>query len=354
MATAMTFMGISPAGANEVPATDAAKPATARRAGELVLSLISRGQGARTFITRASIENAIASAAATAGSTNVVLHMLAIAREADVALSIDDIDAIAARTPVIADLKPGGTFTAVDMYQAGGVAQVTRELLAARLVTDVPTVTGKTLAQEAETQRGPEVPAHLAGKVVLPMAKPKAARGGFSILRGSLAPEGCVVKLAGHRALQFEGPARVFDGEEACFEAVQAGAIQAGDVVVIRGEGPVGGPGMREMLAVTAAIIGRGLGDHVALITDGRFSGATYGFMVGHIAPEAATGGPIALVQNGDRIRIDVAKRTIDVDADLEARRKNWKAPARTHRGVLGKYAATVQSASEGAVTTRR
>jgi dihydroxy-acid dehydratase len=256
---------------------------------------------------------------------------------------------------VIADLKPGGTFTAVDMYKAGGVAQLTRELLAAKLVSDVPTVTGRSLLQEAETARAPEpVPALLAGKVILPLAKPKATRGGFAILRGSLAPDGCVVKLAGHLRHEFVGPARVFDGEEACFEAVQRGVIQAGDVVVIRGEGPVGGPGMREMLAVTAAIIGRGLGDDVALITDGRFSGATYGFMVGHIAPEAATGGPIALVRDGDRIRIDVSARRIDVEADLEARRREWKAPGRTQKGVLGKYAATVQSASEGAVTTRR
>jgi dihydroxy-acid dehydratase len=350
MATAMTLMGISPLGANDVPATDPAKPETARRAGALVVDLIAKGQTARQFITRASIENALASAAATAGSTNAVLHCLAIAREAEVPLTIDEVDVIAARTPVIADLKPGGAFTAVDMHQAGGVGQLTRELLAAKLVHDVPTVTGRMLSVEAEAAHAP------AGhkRVILPLAEAKAPRGGFAVLRGSLAPEGCVVKLAGHARHLFEGPARVFDGEEAAFAAVQAGAIQAGDVVVIRGEGPVGGPGMPEMLAVTAAIVGRGLGNDVALVTDGRFSGATYGFMIGHVAPEAVAGGPIALVRDGDRIRIDVASRRIDVQADLAGRQPAIPSPARVHRGVLGKYAATVQSASEGAVTTRR
>jgi dihydroxy-acid dehydratase len=351
MATAMTLMGISPLGSNDVPATDPAKPEAAKRAGELVVRLIERGQGARQFITRASLENALAAAAATAGSTNAVLHMLAIAREAEVPLTLDDIDAIAARTPVLADLKPGGAFTAVDMYRAGAVGQLARELLAARLAHDVPTVSGRTLGAEAEAARPPEGGDK---RVVLPLSRPKAPRGGFAILRGSLAPEGCVVKLAGHDRQGFDGPARVFDGEEAAFAAVQAGAIRAGDVVVIRGEGPVGGPGMREMLAVTAALIGRGLGDDVALVTDGRFSGATHGFMVGHVAPEAATGGAIALVRDGDRIVIDVAARRIDVSADLEARRGSFTPPARHHKGVLGKYAATVQSASEGAVTTRR
>jgi dihydroxy-acid dehydratase len=351
MALAMTMMGISPLGANEVPATDPAKPEAAKRAGELVVRLIERNETARKFITRASLENALAAAAATAGSTNAVLHCLAIAREAEVELSIDEIDVIAARTPVIADLKPGGAFTAVDMYKAGGAGQLARELLAAKLVHDVPTVSGRSLAAEAETATPPTASDK---KVVLPLAQAKAPRGGFAILRGSLAPDGCVVKLAGHARHEFVGPARVFDGEEAAFAAVQAGSIHKGDVVVIRGVGPVGGPGMPEMLAVTAAIVGRGLGDDVALVTDGRFSGATYGFMIGHIAPEAINGGPIGLVRDGDRIRIDVGSRRIDVEADLAGRTPAPPVLAKPPRGVLGKYAATVQSASQGAVTTRR
>jgi dihydroxy-acid dehydratase len=345
MALAMTMMGISPLGANEVPATDPAKPEAARRAGELVVRLIERGESARKFITRASIENALAAAAATAGSTNAVLHCLAIAHEAEIDLSI------AARTPVIADLKPGGAFTAVDMYQAGGAGQLARELLAANLLHDVPTVSGRSLAAEAETATPPTASEK---KVVLPLAKAKAPRGGFAILRGSLAPDGCVVKLAGHARHELVGPARVFDGEEAAFAAVQAGTIKKGDVVVIRGVGPVGGPGMPEMLAVTAAIVGRGLGDDVALVTDGRFSGATYGFMIGHVAPEAVNGGPIGLLRDGDRIRIDVATRRIDIEAELAGRTQAAPVLAKPPRGVLGKYAATVQSASQGAVTTRR
>jgi dihydroxy-acid dehydratase len=381
MATAMTIMGLSPLGANEVPATDPHKREVARRAGEQVVRLVERGAGARQFITRASLENAVAAAAATGGSTNAVLHLTAIAREADVALALDDIDAIAARTPVLADLKPGGAFTAVDLYRDDGVARLARELLEARLLHDVPTVSGRALGAEASdparaAARGESSDGNRGGdarggdarggsdgnrdgaggrRVVLPLAEARAPRGGFAILRGTLAPDGCVVKLAGHARTTHEGPARVFDGEEACFAAVQAGRIQPGDVVIIRGEGPVGGPGMPEMLAVTAALVGRGRGDDVALVTDGRFSGATHGFMVGHVSPEAARGGPIALVRDGDRVRIDVAQRRIDVDADLEARRAEWQpAPARRLTGVLGKYAATVGSASEGAVTTRR
>ncbi len=349
MATAMTMMGLSPMGANEVPALDPAKGDVAHRAGALVVDLVKAGTSARTFITRASLENAIASAAATGGSTNAVLHLFAIAREAEIELNIDELDVIAARTPVLADLKPGGAYNAVDMHKAGGVALLTRELLAAKLLHDLPTVSGKSLSAEAAAAR-----VSADQRVVLPLAKPKAARGGFAILRGSLAPEGCVVKLSGHDRDGHVGPARVFDGEEACFAAVQAGAIQKGDVVVIRGEGPVGGPGMPEMLGVTAALVGRGLGDDVALVTDGRFSGATHGFMVGHVAPEAATGGPIAFVRDGDIVRIDVKGRRIDVEADLEARKAGWSAPVNKLRGVLGKYTATVQSASQGAVTTRR
>jgi dihydroxy-acid dehydratase len=350
MALAMTMMGLSPFGANEVPATADDKAAVARRAGEQLVGLIARNQGARTFITRASLANAIAAAAASGGSTNAVLHLLAIAREAEVPLSLDDIDAVAAATPVIADLKPGGQYTAVDLWRTGGVARLGRELLAARLLSDVPTVSGATLAEECAQAHAP---ATLVPEVVRPLARALKDRGGFAILRGSLAPDGCVVKLAGHGRQSFSGPARVFDREEAAFVAVQEGRVQPGDVVVIRGEGPVGGPGMREMLAVTAALVGRGLGDDVALVTDGRFSGATHGLMVGHVAPEAALGGAIGRVRDGDRVSIDVATRQIDVDAELGGRRDAYQVRARP-RGVLGKYTATVSSASEGAVTTRR
>ena len=349
MALAMTLMGVSPFGANEVPATAEEKIAVARRSGELVVKLIERNLGARHFITRASLANAVAAAAASGGSTNAVLHLLAIAREAEVPLTIDDIDEIAARTPVIADLKPGGQYTAVDLWRSHGATRLTRELLEAELATDVPTVSGCTLAEEvAGSPR-----ATLAPEVVRPLSRALKQRGGFAILKGSLAPDGCVVKLAGHGRQTFSGPARVFDREEAAFQAVQEGRINKGDVVIIRGEGPVGGPGMREMLAVTAALVGRGLGDDVALITDGRFSGATHGLMVGHVAPEAALGGPIGRVRDGDRITIDVESRAIDVEGDLSARRDAYQVRARP-RGVLGKYTATVSSASEGAVTTRR
>jgi dihydroxy-acid dehydratase len=350
MALAMTFMGISPFGANEVPATAEEKAAEAKRAGELVVGLIARQETARKFITRASLTNAIAAAAASGGSTNAVLHLLAIAREAEVPLTLEEIDATAARTPVIADLKPGGRYTAVDMWRTGGVARMARELLQSGAASDVPTVSGDSLAAAAAA-----APANttVSPEVVRPVARALKERGGFAILRGSLAPEGCVVKLAGHGRQSFSGPARVFDREEAAFAAVQEGAIQPGDVMVIRGEGPVGGPGMREMLAVTAALVGRGLGDDVALVTDGRFSGATHGLMVGHVAPEAALGGPIARLRDGDRVTIDVAARRLDIDADLSARRDGYHPRARA-RGVLGKYAATVSSASEGAVTTRR
>ncbi|MCU1278081.1 MAG: dihydroxy-acid dehydratase, partial [bacterium] len=289
-------------------------------------------------------------AAASGGSTNAVLHLLAIAREAEVPLTLDDIDADAAATPVIADLKPGGQYTAVDMCRTGGAARLTRELLDGKLISDVPTVSGCTLAKE--TADAPRATT-LTPEVIRPLARALKPRGGFAILRGSLAPDGCVVKLAGHGRQSFTGPARVFDREEAAFAAVQEGRIHAGDVVIIRGEGPVGGPGMREMLAVTAALVGRGLGDDVALVTDGRFSGATHGLMVGHVAPEAALGGPIGRVRDGDRVTIDVTARALDVEADLSTRRDAYQVRARP-RGVLGKYLATVTSASEGAVTTRR
>ncbi len=350
MALAMTLMGLSPFGANDVPATADEKRAVARRAGEQVVKLIARNVGARTFITRASLANAVAAAASSGGSTNAVLHLLAIAREAEVPLTLDDIDEIAAATPVLADLKPGGQYTAVDLWRTGGAARLVRELIEGKLASDVPTVSGCTLAEEiADAPRTTT----LTPEVVRPRARALKERGGFAILRGSLAPDGCVVKLAGHGRQSFSGPARVFDGEEAAFAAVQAGVIEKGDVVVIRGEGPIGGPGMREMLAVTAALVGRGLGDDVALVTDGRFSGATHGLMVGHIAPEAALGGPIARVRDGDLVTLDVAARRLDIEADLSARRDAYHTRARP-RGVLGKYLATVSSASEGAVTTRR
>jgi len=345
MSTALALLGISPMDANDVPATDPRKRDLAARAGALVMGLLKDGVTARKILTRAALENAITGVAATAGSTNAVLHLLAIAREAEVPLEIDEFDTIAARTPVVTDLKPGGRFTAVDLHRAGGVALVARRLFELGLLTDAPTVSGRSLRAEAERaveERGQEV--------VRPTGKPVKARGGFAILRGSLAPEGCVVKLAGHEHTRFSGPARVFDSEEACFEAVQKRAVQKGDVVVIRYEGPFGGPGMREMLAVTAALVGQGLGDDVALITDGRFSGATHGFMVGHISPEAARGGPLALLRDGDTVTIDVEKRRIDVEANLAGR--PWQAPlARYRRGVMAKYAATVSSASQGAVT---
>jgi dihydroxy-acid dehydratase len=348
MSVALTLLGLSPMGANEVAAADPAKHDVARACGELVMQLIARDQRPRMLLTRAAFANAIASVAATAGSTNAVLHLLAIAHEAGVPLALDDFEAVAARTPVLADLKPGGRFTAVDMTRAGGVRLLVRRMLDAGLLVDAPTCTGKTLHEEAASARGDGAP-------VLPDV-PLRPRGGFAILRGSLAPDGCVVKLAGHDRQAHRGPARVFDGEEAAFAAVQARAIAPGDVVVIRHEGPRGGPGMREMLAVTAALIGQGLGDSIALVTDGRFSGATHGLMVGHVAPEAAADGPIAYVRDGDVITLDVATRRLDVDVDLAARRRKHRAvpPPRATRGAIAKYAALVSSASEGAVTQPR
>jgi len=276
-----------------------------------------------------------------------VLHLLAIAREAEVPLDIDDFDRISAATPVLADLKPGGRFTAPDVDRAGGLRLLVKRLLEGKYLTDQPTVSGRSLAEEAA--EATETPGQ---EVLRPLDAPLKPRGGIAILKGSLAPEGCVVKLAGHERTHHSGPARVFDGEEAAFEAVQAKKIQAGDVVVIRYEGPKGGPGMREMLAVTAALIGQGLGDSVALVTDGRFSGATHGFMVGHVAPEAADGGPIGLVEDGDRITLDVDSRRLDVEADLEPRRAKWSPPDNPYdRGALAKYRKLVASASEGAIT---
>jgi dihydroxy-acid dehydratase len=347
MATAISMLGMSPMGANDIPAMDARKDGAALGCGELVMSLLREDIRPDRIITRPALENAVASVAATGGSTNAVLHLLAIAREAGVSLSLDDFDAIASRTPILADLKPGGRFTAPDMERAGGTRVVAKRLLDAGFLQDALTVTGRTLfqeAQEAEERPGQEV--------IRPLANPLKPRGGFAILHGSLAPEGCVVKLAGHERVEHTGPARVFDREEDAFQAVQEGRIRPGEVVVIRYEGPKGGPGMREMLAVTAALVGRGLGESVALVTDGRFSGATHGLMVGHVAPEAASGGPIAFVRDGDAIRFDIAARRLDVDAKLEERKAGWQPPSTPYRtGVMAKYARLVSSASEGAVT---
>ena len=347
MATALSFLGISPMGANDVPATDPRKDEVAFACGQRVMGLLKEGLTPRKILTRAAFENAIASVAATGGSTNAVLHLLAIAREAGVPLALDDFDAISSRTPVIADLKPAGRFTAVDMEHAGGARLVAKRLADVGLLRDAMTVTGRTLFDEAKSA------VETTGQAVIrPVERPLKPTGGLAILRGSLAPEGCVAKLVGHERKSHTGPARVFDGEAAAFEAVQARKIREGDVVVIRYEGPKGAPGMPEMLGVTAALVGQGLGGSVALLTDGRFSGATHGLMVGHVAPEAASGGPIALVEEGDPITIDITARRLDVAAPLEARRRAWKPHApRATSGVLAKYARLVSSASDGAVT---
>jgi len=345
MAMVLTFLGLSPLQLNDIPAIHADKPAAARACGALAMQrLRNGGPGPREILSPAALRNAACAVSATAGSTNAALHLLAIAHEAGVAFDLEEFEA-AAGTPVIADLKPGGRYTAAEMFEMGGAALVARELRAAGLIQDIPTVTGRSFFAELD-----DVPLPGAQDVVRPVSNPFKPRGGYSILYGDLAPEGCIVKLAGHGIEHFEGTARVFDSEEAAFNAVQARQIRAGDVVVIRFEGPAGGPGMREMLAVTAALVGQGLGNDVALITDGRFSGATHGFMVGHISPEAARGGPIAKLRDGDRVRIDVRTRRIDVDADLRARRPVRIAP-RVTTGVLAKYAAQVSSASRGAVT---
>ena len=348
MSTAMTVLGISPMGVNDIPALDSRKKGVAFYSGEIVMQLIEQGITARQIITRTALENAIASVAATAGSTNAVLHLLAIAREASVDLSIDDFDGISAATPVIADLKPAGRFTAPDVDRAGGLRLLIKRLLDGGFLKDQPTVSGKTLAEEAE-----EAEETAGQEVIRSLEMPIKSRGGIAILHGSLAPEGCVVKLAGHERTHHSGPARVFDSEELAFAAVQNGDIESGDVIIIRYEGPKGGPGMREMLAVTAALMGQGLGDSVALVTDGRFSGATHGFMVGHVAPEAAKGGPIALVRDGDTVTLDVDARTLDVEEDMGPRRSEWRPPEpRYVKGALAKYARLVSSASEGAVTS--
>jgi dihydroxy-acid dehydratase len=352
MALVCEFLGIAPMGISSVPATDAGKAHAGELAGRLAIDLLRKNTMPSQIITKTAIENAIAGVAATGGSTNAVLHLLAIAREAGLALSIDDFDRISSRTPILADLKPGGRFVATDLYAAGGTSLVAKRMLEAGLLQgSCITVTGKTLAEEAAGAK--ETPGQ---QVVRGKSNPIKETGGLVILKGNLAPEGCVVKVAGHKTLNFSGPARVFDSEEAAFAAVDQGKIKAGDVVVIRYEGPRGGPGMREMLAVTAAIVGAGLGDEVALLTDGRFSGATHGLMAGHVAPEAANGGPIAAIRDGDKITFDLPKRTLSVDltdAEIQKRMAGWKAPKpRYTHGVFAKYAALVSSSSLGAITT--
>jgi dihydroxy-acid dehydratase len=354
MATVCEFLGIAPMASGLVPATDPAKGCEGTRAGRLIVDLVTRGVTARQVITPAALDDAIAALAATGGSTNGVLHLLAIAREAGLSLDLPTIDRLVNRVPVIADLKPGGRFVAADLHRAGGTALIARRLAEAGILQGTsPTVTGRTLREEAANAI--ETPNQV---VVRPLDKPLAKSGGLAVLTGSLAPDGAVVKLVGHARRLHRGPARVFDSEELAFEAVKNGAIQSGDVVVIRYEGPRGGPGMREMLAVTAALVGRGLGETVALVTDGRFSGATYGFMVGHVAPEAIAGGPIADVRDGDPIVIDVETRCLDLDVDpdvLAERRRGWQPPTPRYRsGVLAKYAQLVSSAAVGAVTGER
>ena len=348
MATAITFLGISPMGANEVPATDPSKEKTAYDCGKRVMQLLQDDIRPSQIITRESLHNAIASVAATGGSTNAVLHLLAIASDAGVALDLKDFDEISAKTPILADLKPGGRFTAPDMYRAGGMRVLGQRLQQAGLLKDGITASGRKLFAEISDV------AETAGQQVMrPLASPMKPNGGLAILHGSIAPEGCVVKLSGHERVLHTGPARVFDSEEACFAAVQIREIISGDVVVIRYEGPKGGPGMREMLAVTGALVGQGLDSSIALITDGRFSGATHGLMVGHVAPEAANGGPIALLRDGDIITLDVKARRLDVQGDIESRRAQWKPPAPHYKtGVMAKYAKLVSSASQGAVTS--
>ncbi|WP_205698601.1 dihydroxy-acid dehydratase [Conexibacter sp. SYSU D00693] len=351
MAMAFEVLGISAAGSAMVPAEDGKKADVAVEAGRLAVEVLERGLTPRKLITRDSLENAIAAVAMSGGSTNAVLHLLAVANEAGVELSIDDFDRIADRSPLLCDLKPGGRYVAKDLYDAGGVPLVVRRLDEAGLLhRDAPTVSGQTIGEVGDAATEAE-----GQQVVRPLSDPLKPTGGLAILRGNLAPDGCVVKLSGHERRHHQGPARVFEGEEEAMAAVTAGTIQRGEVVVIRNEGPAGGPGMREMLAVTAALNGAGLGEHVALLTDGRFSGATHGFMAGHVAPEAARGGPIAAVRDGDTITIDVDARRLDVELDeatIAERIAAYDPPVSPDAtGVLLKYAKLVGSASEGALT---
>ncbi len=351
MAMVLEFLGLSPMGSASPPANDPRKDEVCVEAGKLVMDLLHRGLTPHDILTREAFENAIAAGAATGGSTNLVLHLLALAREADVPLDIDDFDRVSERTPIVADLKPGGRYTAVDLDEAGGSRLLGRRLVEAGLVDGSQlTPTGRTIAEEVE---GAE---EASGQdVIVPVESPLKETGGLVILKGNLAPEGCVVKVAGYTRLHHEGPARVFESEEEAMEAAQGGHIVEDDVVVIRYEGPKGGPGMREMLGVTAAIVGQGLGESVALLTDGRFSGATRGLMAGHVAPEAAHRGPIAALREGDRLTLDIENRTLSValsDEEIEDRLEDWEDPRpRYETGVFAKYAALVSSASEGAIT---
>ena len=354
MSTVMEMIGLSPMGFNSVPAMDPLKDDVSFSCGKVVMNLLQKEIKPRDILTREAFENAIASVAATGGSTNAVLHLLAIAREAGVELEIDDFQTVSARTPLLADLKPSGRFVASDMHRAGGIRLLARRLLNGKyLHPSAKTVTGQSIG--AETESAIETPGQ---EVIVPLDRPLKATGGLVILRGNLAPEGCVAKISGHERLEQRGPARVFESEEDAMAAVTAKKIQAGDVVVIRNEGPKGGPGMREMLGVTAAIVGEGFGDSVALLTDGRFSGATRGLMAGHVSPEAALGGPIAGVRDGDIIHFDVNQRLLEVEVSEEVLRQRmaqWKAPQpRYPTGVFAKYGALVSSASQGAITTPR
>jgi dihydroxy-acid dehydratase len=346
------MLGISAVGSSMVPAQHGKKGQTAEDCGRLVMDLLAKDLRPSTIITRESLDNAIACVAATGGSTNAVLHLLAVAREVGVPLSIDDFDRICSTTPLLADLKPGGRFVATDMFRAGGVAVVANRLKeAGKLNEDAITVSGRTIGEEAD--RAEEADGQ---EVIRPLDNPIKPTGGLAIMRGNLAPEGCVVKLSGHDRVEHRGPARVFESEEDAFAAVKASEIKENDVVVIRNEGPAGGPGMREMLGVTAALVGEGLGDSVALLTDGRFSGATHGFMAGHVAPEAPHGGPIAAVRDGDIVVFDVPNRELNVELSAEEIAKRLAdyepPPPKYTTGVLGKYARHVGSASEGALTT--
>ncbi len=353
MAMAFEALGISPAGSAMVPAEDGRKLEVAKQCGELVMDVLRRGQRPSDVITKPALENAIAAVATSGGSTNAVLHLLAVAREMEVPLTIDEFEQISERTPLLCDLQPGGRYVATDLYEAGGVPLVLARLSEAGILNrDAQTVTGATIGDAAAEAR------ETAGQpVVRPLSDPIKPTGGFAILRGNVAPDGCVVKLSGHERRKHTGPARVFDGEESAMAAVLDKQIEAGDVVVIRGEGPAGGPGMREMLAVTAAIVGEGLGEEVALITDGRFSGATHGFMVAHVAPEAARGGPIAALRTGDELTIDVDTGRLDValgDDEIAERAAAWRQPPRAEERIdvaIQKYAKLVGSAAEGAVT---
>ena len=353
MATVMELIGLSPMGTAAVPQVDKRKDNVARRCGEIIMDAVRNQRRARDICTRAAFDNAIAGVAGTGGSTNAVLHLLAMAREAEVPLTIDDFNQICARTPIFVDLKPGGRFMAVDVDKAGGIGVIAQRLVQGKFVDgSAMTVTGRTFAQEAADAK--ETPGQ---QVIHPLNQVLKPRGGIAVLRGSLAPDGCVIKLAGHDKTVHRGPARVFEREEEAQQAIQDGKVTAGDVVVIRYEGPRGGPGMREMLQVTGALVGAGLSDSVALVTDGRFSGATHGFMIAHVTPEAYDGGPIAAVREGDLITIDADKGVIDLEVartDLQRRLAAWTPPApRYTTGVFAKYCALVSSASEGAVTSR-